>query len=513
MLFLLGGAVGAQEIPPKLPSHVVDLAEVIDSAYEQKLNGFLAELEHKTTANIVVLTVHTTGGKSMEEFSTHIASDQWRLGDSKENNGMLVLIAVKDRKYRIEVGMGLEATLPDQVCHAVGQRYFVPNFWAGNLNRGIYDGTLALAKKVAQHYSITIEGPKPTWIWQKVDPGKPTITKITKETTPSDFWLKKEDGLPPYAAIEAIVQLRSGEMVFATGKGMIVWDEGEIRTYTGCTYSSEQKKLMPGNSGLPGNSVQDLLVSKDGSLWIATNRGVCRIRQDKWEVRWEVLKVPEPDEITNFEQKLAVANLNDVWSLFETSEGKIILGSRRAGISVVDPTTGSVHIIYQNREMNNWVTGIAEDKEKNLWFGVFGLGVLRYDGNEFELYTDKAEWIPDKSIRSFCLDHEGNVWVGTHEGLGVRLLNGQSKVYTEADVLPNNFVDHFFLRKNGELWISTGDGPVIWDGRTWRYPTYRNWGGAWLRTCYEAFDGSFWIGGPGTIRNPSLKMKDDRPGE
>ena len=352
-----------------------------------------------------------------------------------------------------------------------------------------------------------------SWSWQESDPGQPRISKVTKEVTPSDFWLTKEDGLPADTAIDAIAQLRTGDMVFATNKGMSVWHKGVIRTYTGETYSVEQKKLIPGNSGLPGNSVQDLLVARDGSLWVATGIGVCRIRRDKWEDKWDVLTVrgPAVDPMGGWEREEASGNLDDVLKLFETAGGNIILGSHGAGISIVDPQTNSVRIIYLNKEMNNRVTGIGEDKDKNLWFGVFGLGVLRYDGKEFKLYTDEAEWIPDKSIRSFCLDHEGNIWVGTHKGLGVRLANKQAKVYTEADVLPDNFVDHLFVRKNGEVWISTGDGAVIWAGGTWRYPTYRDWGGSWLGVCYEANDGSFWIGGPGPIRNPTLKMTDEKP--
>ncbi len=154
LLALLTVPANALEIPAKPPSHVVDLAEVIDLAYEQKLNAFLTELGHKTTANIVVLTVHTTAGESIEQFSLHIANDLWKLGDAKENNGLLVLIAVKDRRYRIEVGVGLEKTLPDEFCHTVGEQYFVPNFRAGNFGKGIYEGTLALANEVAKHYDV-----------------------------------------------------------------------------------------------------------------------------------------------------------------------------------------------------------------------------------------------------------------------------------------------------------------------------------------------------------------------
>lgn len=351
------------------------------------------------------------------------------------------------------------------------------------------------------------KGKELSWSWQEIDPGKPKISKVIRKTTVSDVWLKMEDGLPSYP-VSAIAQLKNGAMIFATDKGMSVWHKGTVKTYTGWEFSGEQNKLIPGNSGLPGDRIQDLLVSKDGSLWVATNRGVCLINGNMWKC----LKVPQPDEPTDFEHKVTVANFNDVQKLFETNDGRIILGSRRAGITVVDPKTDSVNTIYRNNEMNNWITGIAEDKDRNLWFGVYGLGVLRYNGKNFKLFKDDVAWIPDESISSLCIDHAGNIWVGTREaGLGVRFVNGQAKIYTKADILPSNFVEHLFVRKNGQVWVATIEGVASWDGKTWMYPVWGDWKGAWLQVCYEAVDGAFWIGGVGVVRNPIIKIKKENP--
>ena len=148
----------AQTIPPKPTSHVVDLAGIIDPAYASKLNNYLVELGQKTTANIVVLTVNTTGAEPIEHFAIRIANDQWQLGRKDQSNGLLVVVAVKDRKYRTEVGSGLMGALPDTYCHLMEQQYFVPNFRAGNFGKGIYEGVLALANKVAQKYGVQISG-------------------------------------------------------------------------------------------------------------------------------------------------------------------------------------------------------------------------------------------------------------------------------------------------------------------------------------------------------------------
>jgi uncharacterized protein len=94
----------AVTVPQRPESYIVDLAGVVDPKTEMKLNGFLQELEQKTTAQLVVLTVKSLDGEALEEFSIRIAHDQWKLGQRGKDNGALLVIALKERKYRIEVG-------------------------------------------------------------------------------------------------------------------------------------------------------------------------------------------------------------------------------------------------------------------------------------------------------------------------------------------------------------------------------------------------------------------------
>ena len=71
---------------------------------------------------------------------------------------MLVVVAVKDRRYRIEVGEGLEGTLPDLYCDSIAQKYFVPNFRKGEYGRGVFEGTAAIARKIAAENGVQVEG-------------------------------------------------------------------------------------------------------------------------------------------------------------------------------------------------------------------------------------------------------------------------------------------------------------------------------------------------------------------
>ena len=145
-------------IPDKPQRYVVDLAGIVDDATENRLNGYLQELEQKTTAQMVVLTILSLEGESIEDFSIAIAHDKWKLGQKGKDNGVLFLISMKDRKYRIEVGYGLEGVLPDSLVGSIGRDVLVPYFKKGDYSNGIFATTLAMANKVAADAGVKIEG-------------------------------------------------------------------------------------------------------------------------------------------------------------------------------------------------------------------------------------------------------------------------------------------------------------------------------------------------------------------
>lgn len=149
-------------VPERPVRYVVDLAGVIDAEPETKLNGYLQELEQKTTAQFVILTIESLAGESIESFALEVAHDKWKLGRKGKDNGLLLLVAAKDRKYRIEVGYGLEGALPDSFAGSVGRDYLVPYFRKGDYSRGIFTAALALTAEIAREAGVTITGmPKP----------------------------------------------------------------------------------------------------------------------------------------------------------------------------------------------------------------------------------------------------------------------------------------------------------------------------------------------------------------
>jgi uncharacterized protein len=158
LLVTVASISGALDLPARPASHVVDLAGLMDGTTENKLAGYLRELEQKTTAQIVVLTIKSLEGESLEDVSLSVAHEKWKIGQKGKDNGILFLVAVKERKYRIEVGYGLEGVVPDSLAGSIGRDYLVPFFKKGEYSKGIYVSTLALANEVAKDASVTITG-------------------------------------------------------------------------------------------------------------------------------------------------------------------------------------------------------------------------------------------------------------------------------------------------------------------------------------------------------------------
>jgi uncharacterized protein len=153
-LFLLVWAYPSyvMAVTPPLPSHpsqyVMDLAGVMPPDTRARLNAMLRDLENKTTAQVVVLTLISLEGEPIESFS-HETAVKWGIGKKGKDNGVLLTVAVKDRKYRFEVGYGLESSLPDSLVGSIGRQYLVPRFRKGDFAGGIAAAVTEISSKIA----------------------------------------------------------------------------------------------------------------------------------------------------------------------------------------------------------------------------------------------------------------------------------------------------------------------------------------------------------------------------
>ena len=145
-------------VPDKPYNHVVDLAGIIDDNVEAGLNRYLLELEQKTTAQMVVLTINSLEGESIEDLSLRIAHDKWKLGQKGKDNGVLLLVSLQDRKYRFETGYGIEGIIPDSLAGSIGRQYLVPYFKKGDYSKGITAATLVVINEIASDAGVEITG-------------------------------------------------------------------------------------------------------------------------------------------------------------------------------------------------------------------------------------------------------------------------------------------------------------------------------------------------------------------
>ncbi len=130
--------VRAQDVPP-LSDRVVDTAGILPADVRSRLIVKLAAFEAKSSDQIVVATIETTGEWTIEHYA-NLMFRRWELGQAEENNGVLLLVSVNDRKLRIEVGYGLEGVLTDALSKLIINETIVPEFRAGDFPGGIQKG-------------------------------------------------------------------------------------------------------------------------------------------------------------------------------------------------------------------------------------------------------------------------------------------------------------------------------------------------------------------------------------
>ena len=134
-VMLMAASAWPLDVPP-LTGRVVDLAHVLPADVAASLTHDLEAHETKTSNQVAVLILPSLEGEPLESFS-HRVGTTWKLGQKGTENGVLLLIALRERKIRIEVGYGLEGTLTDLRSAHIIRQEIVPRFRSGDLPGGI----------------------------------------------------------------------------------------------------------------------------------------------------------------------------------------------------------------------------------------------------------------------------------------------------------------------------------------------------------------------------------------
>ncbi len=139
LLCLLFPGIGWAAEPAALPAltaRVTDLTNTLDATQGGRLEAQLAAIERSGRAQIAVLLLPTTQPETIEQFGIRLA-EAWKIGRKGADNGLIVIVAKDDRKMRIEVGYGLEGSIPDAIAKRIIAERMAPAFKQGDFFGGL----------------------------------------------------------------------------------------------------------------------------------------------------------------------------------------------------------------------------------------------------------------------------------------------------------------------------------------------------------------------------------------
>ena len=163
---LQANAIELLEIPKDGKYIVVDEGNVLDGNQEAYLSRKLDQHYLETSNEIVIVTVRTLEGESIQQYSLDLA-EKWKIGRKGQDNGILIFAAIEDRKVFIQVGRGLEGAVPDVYASRIIRNVIVPNFKAGNFGKGFDEATdviIGLIKGEFEYSAKEQEEGIPTWV-------------------------------------------------------------------------------------------------------------------------------------------------------------------------------------------------------------------------------------------------------------------------------------------------------------------------------------------------------------
>ena len=151
-------SVFALDVPnPPKNGYVLDQTQTLTKEEIHSMNRMGLELQKKTKAQIAVLLVPTLEGEDVTDYANRVFRS-WGVGEKDANNGVLFLVALKDKQMRIEVGYGLEGAINDAKAGQILDDYTIPQFKQGHIGTGVVNTYAVLVGETAKEYGVTIDG-------------------------------------------------------------------------------------------------------------------------------------------------------------------------------------------------------------------------------------------------------------------------------------------------------------------------------------------------------------------
>jgi uncharacterized protein len=153
---------GQLAIPELWGTRIHDEAKVLSATFINNLENQLKQHEDTTSNQIAILVIPSLEGEPIEDYTLRV-SEKWKLGQQGKDNGVLLFVAINDKRVRIEVGYGLEGVLPDALCNQIIRNELAPYFRQNDYEGGIQAAVNAIIAAIAGEYRAdqsTSEGSK-----------------------------------------------------------------------------------------------------------------------------------------------------------------------------------------------------------------------------------------------------------------------------------------------------------------------------------------------------------------
>ena len=232
-------------------------------------------------------------------------------------------------------------------------------------------------------------------------------------------------------------------------------------------------------TGLGDMWVYDLLFEPDGSMWVATWKGASHSKREGFTTytmadglvdKWVYTVEREPSGVLWFGTEGGVNRFDgkkwEGWTHEDGLGASMRTRLKRPSSSRDDYDEDEAHHLQtgrENQETNpNYVISSAIDAKGILWFGTWGGGLSRFDGEKFKNYTTK-EGLPGNIINAIEIDSKGIMWIGTNKGLS-RFDGKTFKTFTKNDGLLGDYVFSIAIDPDGHKWFGTYGGVSRYTG-------------------------------------------------
>ena len=162
-----GPSAAADPVFPRPVGAVNDFANVIPAAERAAMENLAREVLQKTGTAVVVATMPTVGDMAADDYATRLY-EAWGIGKKGEDKGVLILLALKERRVRIETGYGVEGILPDGVVGEILRLHVIPHLKQGDYGTGLSNAVTAVSDVIARQAGVTLTG-RP-----QMQPARPT---------------------------------------------------------------------------------------------------------------------------------------------------------------------------------------------------------------------------------------------------------------------------------------------------------------------------------------------------